>query len=368
MSKQLTRLTLIIPTYERQDFALRLLNYWADKGPRLIVIDGSAKAINPEQLNFFGAHVQYLCRPVGMYQRLLEALDLVQTEFVALAGDDEFYVPSAVESCIHELDKDDGLVACCGRAIGFMPRNPLVLGRPQYPRLEGYAIDAGLPELRVVQHMREYVPSLIYAICRTSQWKTAWKYTLEKEFPFFAAGELQFEMSMAYVGRSKVIPELMWLRSYGETEPVRGTDLSLDDRKRIPAWWADSSKVNEHEEFISVTSRGFNELLPTEGGNLRDAVVVGIEAYLGFCEKTKSNRGSITLLKRSALQVIPDFAKPFLKNVLSRLRQHKSDQYSKLLQAAKVLEASEVRVDFRALEEIERTIIQFHKNRKTLGT
>jgi glycosyltransferase domain-containing protein len=367
MNPILQRLTLVIPTYERQDFALRLMNYWADKGPHLIILDGSARTIAPAKLDVFGSHIQYLHRPVGIYQRLSESLDLIQTEYAALAGDDEFYIPTVVAACIKELDQDDGLIACCGRALGFRPKNQRVVGNPQYPRLEGYAVDAEGAEERVVQHMRDYVPSLVYAICSATQWKTAWKYTLQTEFPFFAAGELQFEMCMAYAGRSRVVPELMWLRSHGETEPVRGTDPSLDVNKRFPGWWADASKEKEHEEFISIMARGFNELLPDEGEDLRGAVIAGAEAYLGCYEKRKRGRIGLKTLRRRAVKMIPGFAKPFLKSVLRGLRRHESDQHAELLQAARVLEGSGVQVDFRELEEIERTIIQFHKNRELIG-
>jgi len=363
----LSRLTLVVPTYERQDFALRCMNYWADKGPYLIVLDGSVKPIRPAKLDFFDSHIQYLHRPVGLYQRLLEALDLVETDFVALAGDDEFYMPSAVEACIKQLDKDDGLVACCGRALGFWPKNQRVFGSPHYPRLKGYAVNAEGAEERVVQHMRDYVPSLVYAICRAQLWKTAWGYTLRKEFPFFASGELQFEMFVAYAGRSKVVPELMWLRSHGETEPVRKTDPSLDVKKQIPGWWADPDKEKEHEEFISIMSRGFSELLPVTSGDLRRAVFTGVEAYLEFYGNHTNSRGGLTILKRLALKIIPSFAKPFLKSVLRGFWRHKFGQHAELLQAARVLEESGVRVDFRALEEIQKIIIQFHKNRNSIG-
>ena len=363
----LSRLTLVVPTYERQDFALRLMNYWADKGPHLIVLDGSAKPIEPAKLDIFGSHIQYLHRPVGMYQRLSEALESVKTEFAALAGDDEFYVPSAVEACIKELDKDDGLVACCGRALGFWPKNQRVFGSPQYPRLGGYAVDAESAKERLVQHMSDYVPSLFYAICRAQLWKTAWEYTLRREFPFFAAGELQFEMCMAYAGRSKVVPELMWLRSHGEAEPVRDTDPSLDDKKKFPAWWVDASKVMEHEEFVSIMSRGFSELLPGADGDLQRAAVAGVQAYLEFYRNNTNSRGGLTTLRQLALKIIPTFAKPFLKLMVRGLRRCKSDKRPELLQAARVLEKSRVRVDFPSLEGIQEIIIQFHKNRNPLG-
>ena len=363
----LSRLSLVVLTYERQNFALRLMNYWAGKGPHLIVLDGSNKPIELSKLHNFGSQILYLHRPIGIYQRLSEALDLVKTEFVALAGDDEFYIPTAVEACIEELDEDDGLVACCGRALGFSFYNQRVFGSPQYPQLEGYAIDAHSAEERVVQHISDYVPALSYSICSASEWKIALKYVLEKEFPFFASGELQFEMYMAYAGRSRVIPELMWLRSHGETKPIREIHPSLDDSKRFSAWWADASEKRERAEFISIMSRGFRELLPSEGADLRPAVVAGVDAYLEFSRKHNNSPDSIAMIKQLALKLIPKFAKPTLRTVLRGLRQYKSSQHTELLQAARILEDSGVRVDFLALEEIQKNIIQFHKHRNPIG-
>lgn len=359
--EKLSRLTIVVPTYERQDFALRFMNYWMDKGPSLIILDGSAAPISPANLSAFGSHIQYLHRRVGLLQRKYEGFDLVQTEYAVLAGDDEFYIPTAVEACIKELDGDDGLVACFGRVLGFSPKNQRVFGKPQYAGLEDYAVDANSAEERVVQHMRNYVPSLVYAICRTSQWKSAMKYSHQTDFPFFAAGELLFQMCMAYAGRSKVVPELIWLRSDGETEPIRGNEISLDETKRFPTWWTDSSKVKEHEEFISIMSSGFNDILPNQSGDLREVVVAGAEAYSEFYQD-KIGLSSSMMLKRLAVKMIPDFAMPFLVRMSQASRLYKPHPNTELLQAGKALEATGVRVDFRELEEIEKTIINFHKN------
>jgi glycosyltransferase domain-containing protein len=366
--KNLTRLTFVVPTYERRDYVLRLMNYWVDKGPRLIVMDGSAEPIEPEKLDAFAPHIQYLHRPVGIYMRVAEALDLIQTEFVALAGDDEFYISSAVESCIEELVRDDGLIACCGRAIGFGLTNQFVFGRPQYPRLEGYSVDSRIGESRIRQHMSDYVPSLVYAICRAQQWKTAWKYVTKKEFPFFAAGEIQIEMCMAYAGRSKVIPELMWFRSRNETKPVRGTDPSLDERSSLPSWWNDTSKATEHEEFVSIMSEAFNKLLPEEGGDTKRAVVTGVETYLDRFKKNKNRHRVINSFRKAAVKIVPDRIKPFVRNSLRILLRNKAVNNTELLDAVKNLERLGVQVDFKTVAEIEKIIIKFHQNRKLKGS
>ena len=79
---------------------------------------------------------------MGLCQRLSESLDLIKTEYVALAGDDEFYIPSAVNACIKELDNDNKLVACCGLALGYGINNGSVYGKEKYGRLNGYSIES----------------------------------------------------------------------------------------------------------------------------------------------------------------------------------------------------------------------------------
>lgn len=364
--ENLRRLTIVVPTYERQSYVLRLVNYWAGKGPQLVIIDGSAVPIPSHELQHLANYVQYIHNPVGLHKRLSVSLDFIQTEFVVRAGDDEFYLPSALDSCIEEMDKDNGLVACCGRALGFSSFNGNVFGRAQYQKFSGYHISSGNSGSRVIHHLRDYAPTLVYAVCRSQQWKVSWKHIVQHEFPFFASREIQFEMFMAFAGRSRVIAELMWLRSHGETHPIRGSEPSLDDKNRLPSWWADAGNEKEHEEFILIMSRGFNELLPSADGDLRGAAIAGVEAYLEFYRNDTSSRGSLPILKRMATKIIPDLAKPFLKSMVSRLRRYKSDQHAELLQAARILEGSGVRVDFSSLEEIQKTIIQFHKNRSSV--
>ena len=359
---ELSHLTLVVPTYKRQKFALRLMDYWADKGPDVILLDGSPEPIALDLLAKYPPSIRYFHKPVGLYERLLASLDLITTDFVALAGDDEFYIPSAILSCINEMERHPDLVACCGRALGFSYRSDSVLGMPQYPDLENYTLDANSAEERLVKHMHEYVPSLIYAVCKTNAWKSSFKHILQREFPFYAAVELQFEMFMGYAGKSKVIPELMWLRSHGETEPVRGTDISLDPSKRIFDWWLDANNSYEQEEFLSIMSEGFLELsdVTKESNGCRASVVKGVEAYFEFRENLRE-QNPIRLL---VIRVIPEVCKQPLKNILRKFRLNQTDVGGELMVAAKSLEAmGTVYVDFDELSKIESVIKEFHEKR-----
>jgi glycosyltransferase domain-containing protein len=358
----LKRLTLVVPPFKRQDFALRLMNYWNDKGPEVIILDGSPDPIETALLSKFDPRLRYIHKPVCLYERLAIALNLVNTDYVALAGDDEFYVPSAIESCIRELDSQPSFVACCGRAIGFSYKNNLVLGVPQYSSFENYTLDLDGPEKRLIKHMRQYAPSLIYAVCKTEPWRMSFKHILKCEFSFFASGEVQFEMLMSYAGKSKVIPELMWLRSLGETEPVRGIGLSLDPAKKFQDWWGNLDKSVEREEFMLIMSQAFSEI-SAEAKDLKDNrtdVANGLRAYLEFEKNYQQQNPIMCLLRVGAQRAISRRFRLTIKNLIRELR---GDSDMELLRRARALEASGVCVDFATLNAVELNIKAFHENR-----
>lgn len=350
-------LTLVIPTYFRQDYALRLMTYWSGKGPRLVVIDGTDKPIPEKEIEWLGNSIQYVHNPVGFYQRLRVALDLVTTKYVALAGDDEFYIPTAVMSCIVELERDPALVACCGRSLGFRVVGEDIFGSPQYPALKDYVLLDEDPRQRLSFHMENYVPSLIYAICTTEAWKAAFLVKTKTEFPVFAIGELQVEMILSFAGKSKVIPELMWMRSHGETEPTRGRDPSLDPNKRFEVWWTSTSKAEERELFLRMMGDAYRQLHADKYADYRAVAVSGCEAYMRFLHSRKS-----FAVRRIAAEILPKSIKEYLLDILSN-HKNKHSNFLTLSQAAKDLQTEGVAIDFSALAEIELTIKEFHRSR-----
>ena len=354
-------LTYVVLTYRRQSYALRFMNYWDGRGPRVIIIDGSGSSIPKEYLESLGASVTYIHNPVGIYARLQEALGHITTRYVALAGDDEFYIPSAVTSCLRELERDCSLVACCGRALGFSPsQNHTVSGFPQYPLLRNYSLCDEDPKVRLVKHLGEYVPGLIYAISRTDAWKTAWNHTLTEEFPAYSITELQFEMCMSVAGKSKVLPELMWLRSRGETEPTRGTDASNDPNKSFAGWWRNPANAGDKDRFLSLMSDAFADLLG-QSGDRREWVVRAFETYLSCYPEQQRTLSLKQNAKNLVKRVLPSSYQKKIRGILKSLRSSRSQPAVSLVTAAEALQAEGVSVDFAELRNIEDTVVSFHR-------
>ena len=52
-------LSIVIPTYNRQQYALRNIHYWSNRGPEIHVLDGSALPVRDELLSSVGPNIHY---------------------------------------------------------------------------------------------------------------------------------------------------------------------------------------------------------------------------------------------------------------------------------------------------------------------
>src|SRR3989344_526322 len=108
----LSKLTLVIPTYNRQRYVLRNMRYWSGSMVTVHVLDGSEQAIPPQEMAELTANINYHNLPIPLLDRFRKAVGLVQTEYAALMADDEFFLPDALQACIRELEVDETLVSC----------------------------------------------------------------------------------------------------------------------------------------------------------------------------------------------------------------------------------------------------------------
>ena len=58
-----------------------------------------------------------------------------------MSSDDEFYLPSALSSCIEFLSKHSEFSNCGGRAIGFKSDKNNIYGIKTYLRLNNFCLD-----------------------------------------------------------------------------------------------------------------------------------------------------------------------------------------------------------------------------------
>ncbi len=380
-SSLLNKLTIVTPSYNRHDFALRLMKYWSGREPQVIILDGSNESIPAGELSNFNSNIAYYHIPGNMVNRLGRALNLIDSEYVALQSDDEFHIPSSLYKSIEWLESRPDYVACMGRAMGFgINHDGIVQGYLVYPNHKGYEINNSNAASRMYNHLKKYAATTIYSVVRSKVWVNSFKAFVEKEFPVYAIGELQFELSICYFGKSVVLPYLHWMRSSENILKTAGhlqhpnEDISLDIKNQFHLWWSSPEKREAREEFLKITSE---TLAKTDGrdpeivsGEVERAMNAYAELSISRCSSGLSNvlrEKTKPALKKYLSFYVLNCMRPVLKfyrDLRSRLSSTHYNGLSKsLISAAMELEKNGVSVDYEALKEIENIVLEFHKKR-----
>ena len=359
MTSLLSSLTLVIPTFERQQYALRNMRFWSGTEATVIVLDGSEQSIGADQLVNLAKNIQYCHRPVSPLNRLRMAVDLIQTEYTALLGDDEFFLKSGIEACIKELNENLDLVSCMGRCLAFSHVKNLITGWPDYTEMGDYAIQQEGPIERMVKHMNPYTCSAIYSVVKSEQWKKAMKIAVKHQFSVFAMGEYQYEMAVSFQGKSKVINTLLWLRNR-ENIPIRDEH----DRTVFYRWWKDRSKNDERSKFVEILTEELSLTSKLTKESINNGVIKAADAFTEWCISNSRLTWFDRLLYFLSLRT-PQIIKKSIKSVLNPIRRLKprpevNFPSTTLLQAAQELTKDGVKVDFIELNHIIKLLHHFH--------
>jgi glycosyltransferase domain-containing protein len=354
----LSKLTIVIPTFNRPEYVIRSIRYWSDYDVTVHVLDGSKVPIEGQLFSKLGSNINYHHLPIGLMERLYKSINLVDTEYSMMIPDDEFFIPSALESCIKEMKKNHEIVSCAGSAISFRVRDKEVIGNVIYPKLKDHSIMYDSPLERSVYHMSNYVPSTIFSVMRSDIWKKSIRSLSYKNYEVFvrAVGELQFEITSSYLGKCKVIDELMWLRSF-ENIPIRVQEseetLNIKD-----FWFKESSRLIRDEIIdtivLSISSK------EDKMSSISQDISMAFEAYI---ENQPKKPVSYIVAKATvtAKAILPKSILFFIKRLLLKIIEKNS--LLSIPNIISVLKKEHVKVDIIALEEIEKIILKYNSNK-----
>ena len=304
----LQKLTIVIFSYNRHKYLKRVIKYWSNYHVKLLVLDGSDTKLEDSCLNI--KNIKYIYDPRGYPDRALSAINYIETEFMVLAGDDEFYLPSALNSCIEFLLKESSFSSCGGRAVGFYTNGKEIFGNEQYPRLKDLCLDYSSASERITKHFHNYVPAHTYSVMRSSKWKLICKHVFKKAYSCFALDELQIEFLVMVSGKSKIISELMWMRNK-EVAPIRGTSPSMVGIRPIAKWWYDRNFIKEKEDFIYRTKKACDEISTDQNFKFTEETITKLfESYINLYLKQRS------IIRKTIHQIMPYKIKKLIKPIV----------------------------------------------------
>jgi glycosyltransferase domain-containing protein len=256
----LNKLTIVILTYNRDKYLIRSINYWSNYNIKLLILDGSSVKLNDSCLQ--SKNIKYVHNTRGLYERFLSSVNYIDTEFMILCCDDEFYLPSALSSCIEFLIKETTYSNCQGLAIGFGTRKKgqEIYGFQQYLEFRDGSLDHDSALERITKHFSNYAPAHVFSVIRSSTWKIICKHLIKIEQYFNGAFELQIEFLRIVPGKSKIIQELMWLRN-NEVPAIRTlADAPVPNKIPILKWWYEKRFKKEKDDFLEGIKKACEEL------------------------------------------------------------------------------------------------------------
>jgi glycosyltransferase domain-containing protein len=345
----LNNLTIIIFSFNRHKWLKRIISYWSNYSVKLLVLDGSDKRLEDQYLS--AKNIKYIHDQRGLYERLLSSSNYIDTEFVILGSDDEFYLPSALLSCVKFLYKEETYSSCQGLAIGFGTRKhgKEVYGFQQYIEFRDLCLhlDQGNVLQRITKHFSNYTMAHTWSVVRFDKWKTICKYIFEKEYNFCGVWDMQLEFLVMVSGKTKIIPELMWLRN-NEVPGIRGTSPSMSNEILLKDWWKDKSYKIEKKDFIYRMKKACDELLNDKHLKFTEEIIVDIfECYLNA--KRPWSRKFFKFYNKIILKI-----KKLIIFFLPHLDWHeiRTNKYKNLKDAAKELDLLGYKVDHKELNQI----------------
>ena len=346
----LSDLTIVIPSYNRQNYLTRQINYWKDYDVEVLILDGSTVP-NYKLQKSASRNINIIHLPESIERRFGVAIAMINTKYAAMLSDDEFFLPTSLASSIKFLEDNPDYSACKGNAVGFRVDSvgSKCNGIQIYPELKGYKIANDKPSARLIEHMAPYAMASLWAVHRTEVLKTGLALAGRRPpYASAAAFEIQLSLITAWFGKIKVLDELMWLRSY-ENKNIWWSNGNLP----IVDWLNHGKYKNETTQFIN----DLTETLSASVQEIRDALT----AYADFCINREESLSAFQQMKHLGVTFLPVSLTIFIRRIYAWLLNATNKSESTLFQATQALSISGVFVDFDEILKIEAVVKEFHR-------
>jgi hypothetical protein len=249
-----------------------------------------------------------------------------------------------------------------GRTIGFNPTENGLIGRPWYSEMKDYALMQDDPIERMVTHMGDYTCSNIYSVIRTPVWKHAIDAFSKHIFTVFSMEEYMFEMVVAFMGKSKVIPVLYWFRSL-ENERI------IQNDNKFNIWWNRSSSKDEKEFFINYMVASLSGISGNDIKKLRRGIIRTGDAFTDFGNSL--GLGKLDISKPSfgkrllafILRKISRVQRRLFKNGTENVVSENKKKFVPFSEALEQLKNDGVKFNEKEVSAIEQIVMKFHKHR-----
>lgn len=212
----MTKVTIIIPTFNRPSYLKRVLDYYSGYSVdyNIIVADSSSdenKILNKEIISSFqNLNILYLSHysdKINPNYKLADALNYVQTEYCVLCADDDFITPEGIKQSVEFLENNPDFVAVHGHYISFYlktnkKREKQFCWRPIYHQ---ESVISQNPAVRLKFYLTNYLSPIFYGVYRTDSLKMIFGEFLKSKVEHYRFSELLLAMLAIIYGKIKCL-------------------------------------------------------------------------------------------------------------------------------------------------------------------
>jgi len=190
IKNKMTKCTILIPTYNRPNRLMRLLDYYNKygKGFNIIVADSSSnenKKLNKKNILLFSnlniLHINNYPSKIEPFRKWSNALNYINTKYSVFCADDDFIIPNGISKSVDFLEKNMDFTIAHGCYLSFylktnIKREQQFLWIPIYL---GKQINFPEARYRLAFHLSNYQIPTLYAVHRTDLLKMTFKETIK---------------------------------------------------------------------------------------------------------------------------------------------------------------------------------------------
>ena len=345
-------ISIIIPTYNRPELIKKSLCYWSIYPISIIVLDGSQIAsMNEQELSLY-ENVQYYHLPISLQERLSFAASNLSTSYAALISDDEFLTYSSLLEASKILDADSEVAAVLGVTLGFDIWRNIFVCKLHYESSINLDISGKTPKERLNQRLAVGGNSIYYPLVRVNVLKFAIDFISESTYSCPYITEYQMEAIFCAAGKVRVMPTLMWFRSFGVpmvTTPQYDRKILLVD------WMRDSNNHDDLEKLKASASKHFFELSPGVNDLTGEYF---INSYgLPSTKKNKFGSKNILQITKYIYSKLPMFFKEVVHTILYYLIGRMPGGMMQVPCAIKQLHSRKIKFDIEEIKRIEGIVL-----------
>ena len=305
---RLSNLTVVIPSYNRQDFIIRQCAYWFGSSASIIIMDGSARPLDPITVAAITKfkNITYRHSTEDFWSRLNQAAKLIQTKYTVTCSDDECFLPSGLEDAVHFLEHENDMVACIGQSLFCH----YLINKKTFAYSKGYdtyryRIDQNDVRNRLNKAFENYNSATCYAVTRSDTWRQTWGNL--QAWSCGAASEIQQAVGTYTLGKVGSVDAVYWIRSL-ENPPVKS--LECDRDLAFMSWWSDKQFTTEVTLFVQCLAAKLTAAEHINSSEAENLVRNAISIYI----KSQTDRLSLKLSRLYSKIIAADWS--YLKRLL----------------------------------------------------